>query len=394
MADPLNCLVPHFDAVLPGAPSGPLAGLTFATKDIFDIAGHVTGCGNPDWLRTHGQATKTAPVVEKLLAAGATMTGKTITDELAYSLNGQNFHYGTPVNSNAPGHIPGGSSSGSAAAVAGKLVDLALGSDTGGSVRGPAAMCGIYGIRPTHDRIPLEGIMPLAVSFDTIGWFTGDAALLERVGEVLLGEDIDQSGFSGLLLAEDGFALAEPAVGAALSHSIKAAALELGGMRPVDVGSEGGGLAAWMTCFRTIQATEIWRQHGAWIERTKPVFGPEIAQRFQWAKSVAEAPSGDVAERRRAFARRMDKMLAGGGALCIPTIPSGAPLVGLAGEASQKFRDRTLSLTCIAGLAKLPQVTLPVASVDGCPVGLSLIGRRGSDRQLLSLVTRIASRLA
>ncbi|MGH6931048.1 MAG: amidase family protein, partial [Dongiaceae bacterium] len=206
-------------------------------------------------------------------------------------------------------------------------------------------------------------------------------------------EDGDQAGFDGLLFGEDAFALAEPSVGAALGQAIKAAALELGGMRPVEIGTEGGGLGAWMACFRTLQATEIWQQHGAWIGRVKPTFGSEIAQRFQWAKSVADSPRGNEAERRLAFARCMDALLAGGAALCIPTIPDIAPLIGLAGEASQQFRDRTLSLTCIAGLAKLPQVTMPAAQVDGCPVALSLIGRRGSDRQLLALAARVAGRL-
>ena len=153
MSEPLNAFIPHDEVIWPGAPEGPLKGLPFAAKDIYDIAGHVTGCGNPDWLATHPPATSHAAPVVRLLAAGAELVGKTITDELAYSLNGQNFHYGTPLNGNAPGRIPCGSSSGSAAAVAGGAVDFALGSDTGGSVRVPAAVCGIFGIRPTHGRV-------------------------------------------------------------------------------------------------------------------------------------------------------------------------------------------------------------------------------------------------
>src|ERR1051326_6737783 len=179
--DPLNAFIPFDRVHLAGAPAGPLKGIRFAAKDLFDVAGHVTGCGNPDWMASHGPATATAPAVAQMLAAGADLVGKTITDELAYSLNGQNFHYGTPVNVNAPGRIPCGSSSGSAAAVAGGAVDSALGSDTGGSVRVPAAVCGIYGIRPTHGRVSLEGVMPLAPSFDTAGWFARDATLLERI---------------------------------------------------------------------------------------------------------------------------------------------------------------------------------------------------------------------
>ena len=139
---------PHGDFEIAGAASGPLHGLTFATKDIFDIAGRVTGCGNPDWLASHAPAANNAAAVQKLLDAGARMLGKTITDELAFSLNGQNFHYGTPRNAVTPERVPGGSSCGSASAVGHGIVDLALGSDTGGSVRIPACLNGIFGIRP------------------------------------------------------------------------------------------------------------------------------------------------------------------------------------------------------------------------------------------------------
>jgi amidase len=173
-----------------GTPGGPLAGLTFGVKDIYDIAGHKSGFGSPDWLRTHDAAARTAPVVQRLLDAGADMVGKTHTDEITWSLNGENAHYGTPVNVNAPGRIPGGSSSGSAAAVAGGLCDFALGSDTGGSVRAPASFCGIYGIRPTHGRVSLEGACPLAPSFDTCGWFARSAEVLERVGRKYKGSGL------------------------------------------------------------------------------------------------------------------------------------------------------------------------------------------------------------
>src|SRR5206468_3179731 len=176
-----------------GTGAGPLANLIFGVKDIYDVAGHKTGFGSPDWLATHGPATRTAPSVQILLDARADLVGKTHSDELAYSLTGENAHYGTPINVNAPGRIPGGSSSGSAAAVAGGLVDFALGTDTGGSVRIPASFCGIYGIRPTHGRLPLDGMVGQAPSFDTIGWFARDADLLARIGEVLLGVDLDRA---------------------------------------------------------------------------------------------------------------------------------------------------------------------------------------------------------
>jgi amidase len=193
MRDPFNAFCPHSTARLEGAKSGPLVGLTFAAKDLFDIAGHVTGGGNPDWLALHPPATKTAPVVQKLVDAGAAMVGKTNTDELSRGIFGENAHYGTPINPKAPGRVPGGSSSGSAAAVAGELVDFALGTDTGGSVRVPASFCGIYGIRPTHGRLAFEAVIPQAPSFDTIGWLARTPHLLARVATILLGISMDDA---------------------------------------------------------------------------------------------------------------------------------------------------------------------------------------------------------
>lgn len=393
MHDPLGAFCRHIDVTLPGRAGGPLKGLTFAVKDIFDLAGHVTGCGNPDWLATHAPAERTAPAVEALLAAGATAVGKTITDELAYSLSGQNAHYGTPVNPAAPGRICGGSSCGSASAVAGRLVDFALGSDTGGSVRVPASLCGIFGIRPTHGRVPIDAVMPLAPSFDTVGWFARDADLLRRVGGVLLGPDPAPTAPAGLIVAGDAFALAEPGVQAALQPAVDAAADLLGRRRTVAVAEGGETMGDWMLCFRHLQAREIWAVHGDWIRRTRPRFGPEIAARFDWARSVAESPAGDEAGRREVFAARLDGLLAGGEALCLPAAPSIAPRIGESAESLQRFRDRTLSLTCVAGLARLPQVTVPAGRVDGCPVGLGIIMRRGADRALLDFAAALAPRL-
>ena len=231
---------------LPGKAGGPLSGLRFAVKDLYDVEGHVTGCGNPDWLATHEPAESTAPAVTRLVEAGATMIGKTITDELAFSLFGENFHYGAPVNTRAPDRVPGGSSSGSAAAVAGGLVDFAVGSDTGGSVRVPASFCGILGIRPTHGRISIEGCMPLASTFDTVGWFANDPELLERVGRVLLDEPAGskQPGRGGVLIAEDAFDLLEPSSRDPVSRALGGPETDPRGAAAGGAGRGSRGLAA------------------------------------------------------------------------------------------------------------------------------------------------------
>src|SRR5215472_1554424 len=183
----LSAFVPHdIKAPIAGAANGPLAGLTCAVKDMYDIPGYRTGGGSPEWLAEASEATSPAAAVRRVLDAGATIIGKTICDEFFFSVTGANAHYGTPVNPRAPGRLPGGSSSGSAAATAAGTCDFALGSDTGGSVRVPASFCGLYGIRPTHGRVDLSGAMAMAPSFDVAGWFATGPGVFRRVGEALL----------------------------------------------------------------------------------------------------------------------------------------------------------------------------------------------------------------
>ena len=386
--DTLNAFCRHTHVAVSGTGRGPLAGLTFGVKDIYDIAGHKTGFGSPDWLRTHEPAARTAPVVERLLDAGADAVGKTQTDELTYSLQGENAHYGTPVNVNAPGRIPGGSSSGSAAAVAGGLCDFALGSDTGGSVRAPASFCGVYGIRPTHGRISLEGACPLAPSFDTCGWFARDPATLERVGQVLL-PDASVETPQRLLLAQDAFALAGSAVRQALEPAMRRVQALLGAPQAVTVAGEG--LSEWwFQLFRVLQGAEVWAQHGAWVTRVKPELGPGVRQRIEWTGTIDPAEIPPAKARREEITQRMAGLLKGGAVLLQPTLPGIAPPCNSAPAATEDLRARAMSLLCIAGLARLPQVTLPLAQLDGCPLGLSLIGAPGTDSMLLALATAVS----
>jgi amidase len=385
--DTLNAFCRHTHVAVRGSGRGPLAGLTCGVKDIYDIAGHKTGFGSPDWLRTHGPATSTAPVVRQLLDAGADVVGKTQTDELTYSLQGENAHYGTPVNVNAPGRIPGGSSSGSAAAVAGGLCDFALGSDTGGSVRAPASLCGVYGIRPTHGRISLAGACPLAASFDTCGWFARDAEMLERVGHVLLGETKAETPCR-LLIAQEAFSLAGEHVMRALEPAMDRVRALLGEPQSVTVAEEGL-THWWFEVFRVLQGAEVWAQHGDWVTRVKPQLGPGVRQRIEWTATIDPAQIPPAKAKREQIAARMEGMLAGGALLMLPTLAGIAPLCNSPPAETEDFRARAMSLLCVAGLARLPQVTLPIATLDGCPIGLSLIGARGADLMLLALAKSV-----
>lgn len=383
--DALGAFVPAPQPQLDGAEQGPLAGLTFAAKDIFDIAGFVTGCGNPDWAESHAPAKVHAPTVSALLDAGAKLVGKTITDELAFSLNGQNYHYGTPTNVNAPGRICGGSSCGSASAVAGGLVDTALGSDTGGSVRIPGSYCGLFGLRPSHGRITLQGIMPLAPSFDTVGWFARDAGLLQRVGQVLFASEAGDPGrWRRLLLAEDALALASPAAQAALAPFIERAEQRIGAAEKVTAAAESISLEDWMWHFRHLQAREIVAAHSAWIAETRPTFGPELQERFDWARSITEAQADEARPLRERYIEHINALLGEDALMILPTAPGIAPRSDGDAESLRAHRSAVLSLTSISGLSRVPQVTLPLARLEGCPLGLSLIGPYGSDEDLLA----------
>ena len=386
--DNLGAFCRHTHIEMRGAPKGSLAGLTFGLKDIFDVAGAKTGFGNPDWLRTHEAAQRTAPAAQMLLDAGAHLVGKTHTEEMAWSLTGENFHYGTPVNVKAPGRIPGGSSSGSAAAVAAGLVDFAIGSDTGGSVRLPASYCGILGMRPSHGRISLDGVCPLAASFDTCGWFARDASVFERVGRVLLRDTAPAPRPGRLLVARDAFAFAEPAAGAALDAALKKLAA-LGKAEQVTVGDEP--LEKWMDHFRFPQGTEAWAAHGDWITRVQPRFGPPIQGRFDWARAIDPQAAARARARREEITRRMEDMLRGNALLVLPSAPGIAPLRNAPLAEQDGVRARALPMLCIAGLARLPQVSLPLATLDGCPLGLSLLAARGNDTLLLDLAKTLVT---
>src|SRR5438270_2833510 len=215
-----NAFVTTFD--LPPTGSGSLDGLCFAVKDVIDVAGCKTGCGNPTWRDSHPTAVAHAVCVEQLLRAGASCVGKAICDELAFSLMGENYHYGTPLNPRAPDRVPGGSSSGSASAVAQGLVDFALGTDTGGSVRVPAANVGIWGLRPTHGRVSVAGVIPFSPTFDTVGVLAGDIDVLGRAAAVLLGQEGEAAGASServetVYLLTDAFEISDPEVREALA---------------------------------------------------------------------------------------------------------------------------------------------------------------------------------
>jgi amidase len=405
LQDTANAWVEHGKFVVEGASNGRLTGLTFAVKDIYDVAGHRTGFGNPTWLQTHGPASLTCPMVQSLLDAGATLMGKVITDELTYSLNGDNLHYGTPLNAKAPKCVPGGSSNGSAAAVAAGLVDFALGSDTGGSTRVPASYCGIWGLRTTHGSLPSVGVLPLQPSFDTLTWLASDVAVFEKVGEVLL--PATQHEFKRVLHWDDLWQMAQPDLEPGL-HAVQAALVAIlntpvitadqpgqaDQAHQINLLREGETLEHWRHAYHMASAREAWQQHGQWLDTHKPPMGQAIADRFKFASTVSEADAEQAWQVIKSVKAHVLGLIKHDAVVVLPSSASTAPRLDADPLAVDDVRMRTMRITCVAGLAGLPQVSIPMQTAAGKPYGVSLLGPAGSDLALLRLAKTVSQQLS
>ena len=389
--DTLEAFCTDTEAYLEGAGGGSLSGLSFAAKDIFDVAGHVTGGGNPDWKATHEPAERSAWIVQTLVDAGATMVGKTHTDELTRGILGENPHYGTPVNPRAPGRVPGGSSSGSAAAVAGGLVDFALGSDTGGSVRIPASFCGLYGLRPTHGRIPVDGILVQAPSYDTIGWFTRDAVTFARVAGVVFGSNVAARAPSRVVIAEDLFDECDPGVAAALRPIAERVAMAASASETVRLAPDG--VDGWASQQNILQSIEAWESAADWIDAVNPRFSYQVTERYALSTSFTWAQVEEARGIRDSVRQRLDAVLAEGGFLCFPTSPVVAPPRGQRLSERRAAQGRIVRLTCMGGTTGRPQLSMPLGEVDGIPVGLSIMGNRGDDEALIGFAMELEGAL-
>ncbi|WP_207453683.1 AtzH-like domain-containing protein [Herbiconiux sp. SYSU D00978] len=351
--------------------SGPLAGHRVAVKDLFAVEGFATGGGVPAFLAEQEPATRTAPAVTALLQAGASVQGIATTDEFAYSIAGRNSHYGAPANAAVRGALPGGSSSGPASAVALGQADIGLGTDTGGSIRVPASYQGLWGLRPTHGAVHTAGLLPLAPSFDTIGWLTRTGRELLAAASVSLSapEDLPAS----YAIAPQMLDLLDPGVRDAFLATVAP-------LNPVEVTLPD--LDGLFETFRTIQAIEAWHTHGAWIEAHPGTLGGDVAARFAFARSLSAEVEAAARLTRDLAVLRLESVL-GDRVLLLPSASTIAPPVDADDARIEQVRAGTLRLTCIAGLLGRPAISVPLMTVDGAPVGLSLVGPRGSDLALI-----------
>ncbi|KAL0358636.1 UNVERIFIED_CONTAM: Amidase 1 [Sesamum angustifolium] len=395
----------------PSSQKLPLSGLTFAVKDIFDVEGKVTGFGNPDWARTHSVATSTAPAVLSVLKAGAVCVGKTVMDEMAYSINGENMHYGTPTNPCAADRVPGGSSSGSAVAVGAMLTDFSLGTDTGGSVRVPASYCGILGFRPSHGVVSTSGVIPMAQSFDTVGWFARDPFILKQVGKILLQlQDDNPMTLSQLIIAEDCFNLLN-IPSHQLTDVLISSVEKLYGSQKIQYTSLGNfieakvpslmhfmddntkkqednipSLAALSSAMRLLQRYEFKNNHGEWVRSVNPHLGPGISERV-WDALRTTDESIDVCLLLKSELRAaLSDLLGDFGILAIPTVPGPPPKLQTEPTTLETFRAKAFSLLSVAGVSGFCQVSIPFGMHDDLPIAVSLVAKHGSDGFLLSFV--------
>lgn len=399
--------MPYPFVPLQHAEKGSLSGLSFTAKDMFDAAGYPTSAGSPTMLALSGIKTESSPLIEKLLSAGARFDGKTVTDELAFSLIGKSIHFGTPMNGAAPDRLAGGSSSGAASAVSSGLCDIGLATDSGGSVRGPASECGLYGIRPTHGRLSLERCAPLCPAFDTAGFMTKTFETFARTAEVLFDDgkerhfdDFDD--FKGRLtdgreaspVKPEAILLPKDILGkfgddamTALKPAFDLIADLFG--EPKSEKASLLGLKKTLAAYQRLQGQGIWAVWGEWIEKYNPSFAPDVAARFAFARSMADEDLTADEVVHAVVKAHIEKLLGKGAVMVLPTLPGPAPLRTAEEKTLAKFRTMASLSFAVGGLAGVPWLTIPLGKMAGAPVGLSLIGAEGSDRRLVAIVGQI-----
>jgi amidase len=367
-----------------------LEGLRFAVKDIFAVAGRTTGFGNPDWLRTHLPEDNHAEVISQLLQAKARLVAITCSDEMAFSLDGINIHYGTPINSQLPDRIPGGSSSGSASAVAAGLVDFALGTDTAGSIRVPASYCGIWGLRPTYGAISSQGVLPLGPSFDTVAVLARSRDVLERVTSQLLEQSnkVEQplKPVRKLLIVDDFFALLEPSLAPHLVAATERARAHFDSVEHIKL-SDSLDCSRLVEIFNAIRAFEAWQCHGRWLESNQPNLAPAIKERFFNCKDATEDEAIKGQQERAKLRQKLAALVNADTALCFPTTTALPPLKLASTELLQQNRMANMALCTLASLSGFPQISIPISVSDRKPIvktGLSLLANSGMDLAIIN----------
>lgn len=388
--DPLQSFVRDNHIALEGMEDGPLNDLVFAAKDVFKIVGSTWGNGHPEWLRTSPPDDFTSSVIKNLLKSGADLAGKTVCDELCFSISGENWHYGSPLNPHDTRRLTGGSSSGTCAATAGGLVDFAIGSDCLGSVRVPASYNGLLGMRPTYKRIPTDGEAPYCESMDVLGFVANNATTFKRVAKELLKEDRKKTSFTKLFIATDCFDVIDPEVKDALETTVQFIGDTLGFVEEVTLAPEG--LNKWTEIFRIVQGYEVWESYGGFINKYRPRLSPGPKERFQWASKITLQQYYQAYKKMGEIKEHFEKLLTPETLLVLPTASSIAPLKSAPQDEITYLRNQSSNLLCISPLAGIPQVSIPLAKQHNMPLGVSLIGAKDTDLELANFAANLSEK--
>jgi amidase/aspartyl-tRNA(Asn)/glutamyl-tRNA(Gln) amidotransferase subunit A len=352
-------------AAFAAAPAdAPLARVPYLAKDLFDVAGLPTLAGSTFLPEVRPQPTQSSAMVKALGQAGAVLAGKTHMHEFAYGITGENPHYGDCEHPRFPGRTTGGSSSGSAAAVAAGVVPLALGSDTGGSVRVPAAFCGLYGFRLTPRDAWIRDAVPLATSYDTAGWFTANAADLRTAIQALVGLERPDR-------APRGCYLEMPGLDADVAAACRAAALAFSSpAEPAVRDSLRHGFSRSADTYNTVVSLEAWEYHRAWAERYRDRYSPAVWQRLIRAHSVTPEMRSAAATHTTALHALWAEYFRTHDFLVLAASPTPA---FTRDQFTLENRMRVLGLTAPASIGGLPVVTLPVSLPSGLTTGLQIV---------------------
>ena len=353
--------------------------VTFAVKDTIDIADHATQAGSP--VRQNVPAAEAhARVVQQLLDNGYQLRGKTTLHELAFGVTGINRWSGTPVNPHYPALIPGGSSSGSATVVAAGEVDFAIGTDTGGSVRMPAACCGVVGLKPTWGRVSRQGVMPTDSSLDCVGFFSRDVATLRPVLETVLGERAPAAPAQPATAFLCGLATAdiEQLILARLTQAgIHAAQTSLPGFAD----AHQAGL--------TIISQENWQAFHTIVD--SPLLAQDVAVRIRAGADISPAQRRSAEDIRQTFSQAVDAQLARTPVILLPTLPAFPPTLA---EAADPLNVVNLTrLVRPFNLSGHPALTLPIGEINQRPVALQIVGRKNKEFDLLHFAEALMAKL-
>ncbi len=374
--------------------SGVLDGLKFAVKDNIDLSGKKTSYGSKSWNKHHVAAVYNALCIDQILGAGATCIGKTVADEFTYSLEGENYFFGTPLNPKVPDRVPGGSSSGSASAVACGLVDFSIGTDSGGSIRVPASLCGIWGMRPTLHRVSDAGVLPFMPSVSTVGAFSNDIETLDKVMRVLLRSHNDKPvKVNNIFLLRDAFSIADPivrkTVESSISHLEGFDGVKISWISISDIVGEEFDLSACNErALRNLQTAEFANTVGGWIEAYKPELSPNFHAAYQNVLNFDRTDLNGMLSLCESLFCSISEFTNTGDLFCFPTTPTVAPLKGSLSSLDhvQDFYNRTMAISSFAGLGRLPEISIPISSVGDAPIGVSLVAGCYQDEFLLDAV--------